>query len=75
LAAHLPRDADNNAIRGKAVLHDAKNNLIVSDKRHIALCGVENLVVVETADTVLVCHKDRAQEIKQLLPRIPEKLL
>jgi mannose-1-phosphate guanylyltransferase len=75
LSAHLPRDANGNTVRGDAVLHDAGNNIVVSEGRHIALCGVSDLVVVEVGDTVLVCHKDRVQDLKQLLPGLPEKLL
>ncbi|MDR1191452.1 MAG: NTP transferase domain-containing protein [Verrucomicrobiales bacterium] len=76
LAAHLPPDAADNIIRGAAVLHDARRNIIVSASgKPVALCGVNDLVVVETGDTVLVCHKDRAQEIKHLLPGLPNDLL
>jgi mannose-1-phosphate guanylyltransferase len=41
----------------------------------IALCGVKDLVVVETADAVLVCHRDAVQNIKQLVTQLPKELL
>jgi len=41
------------------------NNIVVSNGRTIALCGVKDLVVVETADAVLVCHRDAVQDIKK----------
>jgi mannose-1-phosphate guanylyltransferase len=75
LAAHLPHDQNGNTVRGEAVLHDANNNIVVSNGRHIALCGVKDLVVVEVGDTVLVCHQDCVQDVKKLLPKLPEKLL
>ncbi|MDR0532927.1 MAG: NTP transferase domain-containing protein [Verrucomicrobiales bacterium] len=75
LATHLPQDANGNTVRGDAVLHEASNNIVVSGGRHIALCGVDNLVVVEVGDTVLVCHRDQVQNVKNLLPHLPEKLL
>jgi len=37
----------------------------------VALCGVNDLVVVETEDAILVCHKDAVQKIKNL-PLPPE---
>jgi mannose-1-phosphate guanylyltransferase len=37
----------------------------------IALCGLKDLVVVETHDAVLVCHRDSVQDIKKLLPLLP----
>ena len=37
----------------------------------IALCGVKDLVVVETPDAILVCHRDRVQDLKKLQPLLP----
>jgi hypothetical protein len=47
----------------------------VSNGRMIALCGVKDLVIVETADAVLVCHRDAVQNIKQLVQQLPKELL
>lgn len=77
LARHLPADLSENVIRGQALCLDSKNNLIVSDSNVIvALLGVHDLVVVQTADAILVCHRDRCQDIKQIvgeLAKQPEK--
>ncbi len=75
LPAHLPRDAGGNTVRGPVVTHDATNNIAVSNGRVITLCGVKDLVVVETADGILVCHRDAVQDIKKLLPKLPKELL
>lgn len=75
LPAHLPCDAAGNSIRGAVVTHDATNNIAFSNGRVITLCGVKDLVVVETADGVLVCHRDAVQDIKKLLPKLPAELL
>jgi mannose-1-phosphate guanylyltransferase len=37
--------------------------------------GVNDLVVVETADAILVCHRDAVQDIKKLMPQLPKTLL
>ena len=74
LPAHLGHDDDGNCIRGEAVVCDSRNNIVFSTKRLIALCGVHNLVVIETDDTILVCHRDAAQNIKALQPHLPENL-
>jgi mannose-1-phosphate guanylyltransferase len=47
----------------------------VSNGRVIALCGVKDLVVVETPDAVLVCHRDAVQDIKKLHPLLPKEVL
>jgi mannose-1-phosphate guanylyltransferase len=75
LAAHLPADAQGNTTRGAVVTQDAANNIAVSNGRIIALCGVKDLVVVETPDGVLVCHRDAVQDIKQLMPKLPPAVL
>jgi mannose-1-phosphate guanylyltransferase len=75
LPPHLSRDAAGNAKRGEAVTIGAKNNIVISNGRVIALVGVNDLVVVETADAVLVCHRDAVQDIKKLMPILPKELL
>jgi len=72
LPRHLPADANNNTVRGAVALHDARDNIVISKKRLIALCGVRDLIVVETDDAILVCHRDAAEQIKQLQPHLPE---
>ena len=61
-------------MRGSVVSTDSSGNIAVSTGRTIALCGVKDLVVVETADAVLVCHRDAVQDLKKLQPLLPEEL-
>jgi mannose-1-phosphate guanylyltransferase len=75
LPKHLPPDPSGNTVRGAVAAVAATNNIAVSNGRTIALCGVKDLVVVETADAVLVCHRDAVQNIKQLMPHLPKELL
>ena len=75
LPKHLPRDAARNAVRGPVVIVNAEHNIAVSNGRVIALVGVNDLVVVETADAILVCHRDAVQDIKKLMPQLPKQLL
>jgi mannose-1-phosphate guanylyltransferase len=74
LPAHLPADAYGNTVRGTVAPVASSNNIAISNGRIIALCGVDNLVVVETADAVLVCHRDAVQRIKELQSLIPDAL-
>ena len=75
VARHYPADDQGNVVRGNAELADAKNNIIYSrDEEHlVALLGVEDLIVVRTADATLVCHKDKAQDLKELVKTIGAK--
>ena len=61
------RDADGNRTQGDVFLHDTKNSLLVSRRRLLAGVGLEDIVVVETADAVLVAHRERVQEVKQVV--------
>jgi mannose-1-phosphate guanylyltransferase len=75
LPPHLAQDKAGNAQRGDAVIVNSENNIAISNGRVIALVGVKDLVVVETPDAVLVCHRDAVQDIKKLMPMLPKELL
>jgi mannose-1-phosphate guanylyltransferase/mannose-6-phosphate isomerase len=64
------RDAAGNAAHGKAVFVDARGSYVASDKALIALFGVEDVVVVASEDAVLVTHRDRAADMKQLIEKL-----
>ena len=74
LPAHLGSDSEGNSTRGRFLQHDSAGNIAVSNGRLIALCGVRDLVVVETPDAILVCHKDAVQSVKNLQPHLPGEL-
>lgn len=74
LPAHLGRDAKDNTLRGPTSILDSHNNIVIANTRTVALCGVSDLVVVETDDAILVCHRAAVQRIKNLQPLLPEEL-
>jgi len=59
-------DEEGNAIKGKFLSLNAKGCVVSSPLKLTALVGVEDLIVVDTPDAILVCRKDKAQDIKQL---------
>ena len=58
---------------GEHLFIDTKNCLIHSSGRLVATIGVEDLIIVDTVDALLVCPKDRAQEVKSLVERIKKE--
>ncbi len=65
----LERDADGNCYKGTAPQRlkvDTTNTLVYSDKLTVTI-GVDNLVIVETDDILMVCHKDRSQDVRQIV--------
>ncbi len=63
----LSLQGSDNAIHGKEPLViDTARTLVFSD-RLVATLGVEDLVIIDTEDVLLICHRDRAQDVKQLV--------
>ncbi|GAD62862.1 mannose-1-phosphate guanylyltransferase/mannose-6-phosphate isomerase [Aquipseudomonas alcaligenes] len=63
-------DADCNRKQGDALFIDSRNTYVQSQGRLVATVGVDDLIVVETADAVLVAHADRAQQVGQVAKRL-----
>jgi mannose-1-phosphate guanylyltransferase/mannose-6-phosphate isomerase len=61
------KDARGNVVHGDAHLADTANALVVSQHRLVACVGLEDVVVVETADAVMVARKDKAQAVGALV--------
>ena len=73
--AALPKDDGGNALYGSAEAETARNSLVFNATgAHVVLDGVEGLNVVVDDDAILVSRLDRAQEIKEVVARIPERL-
>lgn len=62
-----PKDEQGNVIAGDVILHDSHNMFVRAEHRLVATVGVDDLVVVETKDAIMVAHKDRVQEVKQVV--------
>jgi mannose-1-phosphate guanylyltransferase / mannose-6-phosphate isomerase len=65
-----PRDAFENAARGSAFFVDSKGCYVDSEKQLVALLGLENVVVVATADAVLVARREDADGLKQVVAKL-----
>ncbi|WP_217126207.1 mannose-1-phosphate guanylyltransferase/mannose-6-phosphate isomerase [Hydrogenophilus thiooxidans] len=61
-----PADAQGNRLEGEALLKDVENCYIRSEERLVGAVGVKDLIIVDTADALLVAHKERAQDVKHL---------
>jgi mannose-1-phosphate guanylyltransferase/mannose-6-phosphate isomerase len=58
------KDAQGNALRGDVYSSDTHNTFIRAESRLVATIGIKDLVIVETADAILVAHKDFSQDVK-----------
>ncbi len=64
------RDEEGNILRGDAIAVDTRDTYIDATTRLVATVGVDDLVVVETADAVLVASKERVQDVKAIVDHL-----
>jgi mannose-1-phosphate guanylyltransferase/mannose-6-phosphate isomerase len=64
------KDAHGNAGRGDVLFEDTRNTLVHAADRMVACLGVDDLIVVETADAVMVAHRERTQDVKRIVARL-----
>ncbi len=66
------RDDKGNIVRGDVLLENVGNSYVRAESRMVAAIGVEDMIIVETADAVMVAPKGRAQDVKKLVERLHE---
>ncbi len=72
----LGDDGDGNVFNCTHVSLDSRNCIVhATAGKLVALAGVENLVVVETPDAVLICHRDRSEDVKEIVSELEKKKL
>ena len=72
-AQYWPMDKDRNASIGEVINLDSSKCIVYSPKKPVALLGVEDLVIVEEEDVLLVCKRERSQEVKKLVEILKSK--
>lgn len=67
------KNEDGNVLLGKCVTMDSKNCYLRAEDKLVAALGVEDIVVVETADAILVCNRGSEQDVGKLVELMKEK--
>ncbi|WP_311062368.1 mannose-1-phosphate guanylyltransferase [Thermoanaerobacterium sp. CMT5567-10] len=67
------KDENGNVIKGNVVSVDTKKCIITGSDKLIATLGIEDVIIVDTEDALLICSKDKAQNVKEVLKEIREK--
>ncbi|MCA1933350.1 MAG: mannose-1-phosphate guanylyltransferase/mannose-6-phosphate isomerase [Calditerrivibrio sp.] len=68
----LPKDQSGNTLSDDFLNFGSKNNLVISDRRCIAAIDVEDLIIVDTADALLVAKSGSGQRVKDVVSKIKE---
>jgi mannose-1-phosphate guanylyltransferase len=66
-AQYWPADNKKNAFIGEIINLDSNQCIVYSPKKLVALLGVEDLVIIEEDDVLMVCKKQRSQDVKKLV--------
>jgi len=80
LKKFLPQDKDGNARilghrpgKGRILFLDSSNCLVRSEEKLIAVIGLDNMVVVEAGNALLVCPRDRSQDVRKVLQEMQNR--
>jgi mannose-1-phosphate guanylyltransferase / mannose-6-phosphate isomerase len=68
----LPHDEAQNAISGRGVVVNGKNNLVYSTRMLTALTGVDDLIVVVTDEAVMITKRDHSEDVKPLVAQLQQ---
>lgn len=67
------KDQNGNLIQGDALVEASENNLIHSSHRLVSAVGVNNLVIIETADAVMVADRSQSQHVKKIVTQLSDQ--
>ncbi len=70
LAELAEADHAGNALIGDVLAESVSNSYVRAEHRMVAAIGLDNVVIVETADALLVAHRDKVQDVKQIVERL-----
>ncbi len=69
----FPGDVQGNVILGRVLDLGSKGSTFYAQERLVATIGLENTIVVDTQDATLVCHRDRVQEVRELVAELQRR--
>jgi mannose-1-phosphate guanylyltransferase len=69
----LPADSHGNIVRGAHAGIDTDNTLVFGENRLIATIGIKDMVIVDTPDALLICPKDREQEVREMVRKLEKE--
>ena len=64
------KDKNQNVTYGDTLLANTKNSLIYADRKLVSVAGLDNIVVIETADAILVINRNQSQEVKMIVNKL-----
>jgi mannose-1-phosphate guanylyltransferase len=72
LSVVFDKDANNNALQGKHFGIDTTNSVIYAADSMVTTIGLDQMIIIDTGDSIIVCPKERAQDVKILVQMMKE---
>ncbi|MFI5176041.1 MAG: mannose-1-phosphate guanylyltransferase [Terriglobia bacterium] len=69
----LEKDSSGNILKGNCITLDARGNLIDVPDKLVALIGVKDLIIVQTEDALLICDRNRSQDVSKLVKELEHR--
>jgi len=63
-------DEQGNSIIGDVIAIDTTNSIVYSQKKLVAAIGLKDIIIVDTDDALLICHKDNTQDVKKVIQNL-----
>jgi mannose-1-phosphate guanylyltransferase/mannose-6-phosphate isomerase len=67
------QDQDKNVTSGDVLLANTKSSLVYASSRLVSAVGVENLIIIETADAILVADRKNSQDVKSIVNQLEQQ--
>jgi len=67
------KDYKGNVVYGDCLINDTQNSLIYSNARLVATSGLKDIVIIETADSILVIDRNQTQDVKMIVNQLVSK--
>jgi len=64
------KDSDHNVLKGEVITEDTTGSLLWCESGVLTTLGVDNLVVIQTADVTMIANKDRAEDVKTIVNKV-----
>lgn len=72
-AEHFEHDAHGNVCRGDTLALETHDSILYSGERFVAALGVRDLVIIDSGDAVLVCPRDRVQDVRKIVDELKKQ--
>jgi len=67
------KDANGNVLKGDVFLDETKNSMVIAEGRMVSVIGLTDIIVIETADAIMVAEKTASQAVKRIVKQLADK--